>query len=161
MFNHIYRFHLALKDRNLHLILYSLIIILLGTLIYYRFMYITPDPYKEELLAKISQFDLEHSLQDIPEKIQPGSIKVPILIYHSVRPHNSYQTAMQRYYDVGPDAFEQQLRYLKDNGYTVISLKYLVDALQDNIILPPKSIVITFDDGWKNQYAYAFPLLKK
>jgi peptidoglycan/xylan/chitin deacetylase (PgdA/CDA1 family) len=161
MLNHIYRFHIALKDRNLHVILYSLIIILAVTLGYYRFVYITPDPYKEELLSKISDFDLERSLQNVPEKIQPGSIKVPILIYHSVRPHNSDQTAMQRYYDVSPDAFEQQLRYLKDNGYTVISLDYLVDALQDNINLPPKSIVITFDDGWRNQYAYAFPLLKK
>jgi peptidoglycan/xylan/chitin deacetylase (PgdA/CDA1 family) len=56
---------------------------------------------------------------------------------------------------------EKQLRYLKDHNYVVISLDFLVEALKQNILLPPKSIVLTFDDGWRNQYAYAFPLLQK
>ena len=162
MLKHLQSFHLALKDRNLHFILYGLIIFLAFWALYYRFSYkVPPDRYNEELLSKISKFDLEHSLQMQAEKVEPNSIKVPILIYHSVRPHGPNQSAIQKYYDVAPEAFEKQLKYLKDNGYVIISLTYLVDALRENITLPPKSIIITFDDGWRNQYAYAFPLLQK
>lgn len=161
MFRHIKTFHVALKDRDLHIILYSLIIISASLAFYYRFSYVVADPYKEELLAKITQFDIERSLQDKAEKVTEGSIKVPILTYHSVRPHTSDQSKIQKYYDVDPEIFESQLKYLKDNGYVVISMSYLVEAIKENIILPEKSIVITFDDGWRNQFAYAFPLLKK
>ena len=161
MWEHIKSFHFALKDRNLHIILYTAIVILASWSAYEQFSYKPPDPYTEVLLSKISQFDIEHNLQDKPEKIDAGSIKVPILIYHSVRPHTSGESDMQKQYDVSPDAFEEQLRYLKEHGYVVISLTYLVDALEESITLPEKSVVITFDDGWRNQYAYAFPVLKK
>ena len=161
MFNWLRSFHFALKDRNLHFFLYGSILVLGGLLIHQIYFVKPVDLYQEALLSKISHFDLEQSLQQVPETIKPDSIKVPILIYHSVRPHSAGETAMQLHYEVAPDAFESQLKYLRDNGYTVISLEYLVESLSDNITLPPKSIVITFDDGWKNQYGYAFPLLKK
>lgn len=160
MFNHLRSFHFALKDRNLHLFLYGSILILGGLLVHQIYFVKPVDLYQQELLSKIGEFDLEDSLQQAPEAIKPDSIKVPILIYHSVRPHTQGETAMQLRYEVDPNAFDKQLKYLRDNGYTVISLAYLVDALEENIILPPKSIVITFDDGWRNQYAYAFPILK-
>jgi peptidoglycan/xylan/chitin deacetylase (PgdA/CDA1 family) len=153
--------HIALKDKDLHIILYSAIVILSVLLAYDRLSYKSPDPNQEAAFSKINQFDLEHSLQQSPENIQSGSIKVPVLIYHSVRPHTPGQTVMQQRYDVAPDIFENQLKYMKDKGYTVISLDYLADALSKNIVLPPRSVVITFDDGWYNQYTYAFPLLKK
>jgi peptidoglycan/xylan/chitin deacetylase (PgdA/CDA1 family) len=100
-------------------------------------------------------------LQNIPEEIKPGSVHVPILVYHSMSPHGPNQSPLQKYYDVAPESFIQQMQYLKDSDYVVISLDFLASALEQNISLPPKSVVLTFDDGWRSQYSYAFPVLKK
>jgi peptidoglycan/xylan/chitin deacetylase (PgdA/CDA1 family) len=68
---------------------------------------------------------------------------------------------MQKQYHVFPENFEAQMQYLKDNGYTPISLATLDDHLINGTAIPNKSVVLTFDDGWKNQYEYAYPILKK
>lgn len=150
-----------IKDSNVHKVLIGIIIILLTTTVYFAFINRATDPFESEFSSRISKFDLEHSLQEKTEEIKPGAVKVPILVYHSVRPHTPTQSPIQKYYDVSPDSFEKQLQYLKEHDYVVIGLDYLATALEQNIILPPKSVVITFDDGWRNQYGYAFPLLKK
>lgn len=89
------------------------------------------------------------------------SVYVPILVYHGVFPHHAGQTPEQIEYDVAPERFDEQMAYLKDNGYRVISLVTLVDALEKGDTLPAKSVVITLDDGSANQYVHAFPILKK
>ncbi len=89
------------------------------------------------------------------------SVRVPILVYHSVMPHKPDQTPIQREYDVDPAVFDEQLKYLKDNGFSVVSLDALYRRLTLGQVLPEKSAVITFDDGWANQYEYALPVLKK
>jgi len=62
---------------------------------------------------------------------------------------------------VTPKNLDAQLAYLKRAGFTVISLDELLLALQGETELPPKPIVLTFDDGYRDNYLYAFPLLKK
>ena len=91
------------------------------------------------------------------------SLHVPILVYHSVMPHHPGQTAEQRALDVDDSVFVAQLRYLADNGYHVVSFAALVDALEgrDTLPLPNRAVVITFDDGWENQYSHAFPILRR
>lgn len=152
---------LGIEDRKLHFVLFGGIVILLATTVYFRFIWQPPDPFNEIFLSKITQFDLEHSLQEKAEVVKPGAIEVPILIYHSVRPHGPEESFLQKYYDVSPDSFTRQMEYLKNHDHTVISFDYLVQALKENITLPEKSIVITFDDGWRSQYSYAFPVLRK
>lgn len=88
------------------------------------------------------------------------SIKVPILIYHSIRPLKN-ETKEQNKYSVSPDVFEKELKYIKDNGYTTIRMDDLTEAVLNGKQLPEKPIAITFDDGLRNQYEYAIPLLKK
>lgn len=88
--------------------------------------------------------------------------RIPILIYHSVRPYYPGITKLVKEFTVPPDIFEEQLKYLKDNGYTVITLDDLINYFSTNISrLPAKPIIITLDDGWENQYRYAYPILKK
>lgn len=95
-------------------------------------------------------------------KLPPvGSVRVPIIVYHSVRPYFAGQTRKMREFDVAPELFDRQLAYLRDNGYAVISFDALVRYLQDGSSLPKRAVVLNFDDGWKNQYTYALPLLKK
>jgi peptidoglycan/xylan/chitin deacetylase (PgdA/CDA1 family) len=91
----------------------------------------------------------------------PDSLRVPILVYHSVMPHHPGQTAEQRVLDVSDSVFVAQMRYLVDGGYHVVSFAALVDALEGRDTLPPRAVVLTFDDGWENQYHHAFPILRR
>lgn len=73
-----------------------------------------------------------------------------ILMYHSVEPGEA--TGM----NISPDRFERQLRQLQKRGYTSTTLSEL-----SNPSTYRKTVAITFDDGFRNNYSYAFPLLKK
>jgi len=88
-------------------------------------------------------------------------LRVPILMYHylSVPPEGS--DAVRYDLSVSPTQFEEQLRYLREAGYTGISLYDLALALQTGAPLPQKPIIITFDDGYRDTYTGAFPLLRK
>jgi peptidoglycan/xylan/chitin deacetylase (PgdA/CDA1 family) len=101
-----------------------------------------------------------HQELPAPSPVQ-GSVKIPIFIYHSVRPHIAGESMMQEAYDISPELLEQQLKYLKDNGYTAITLDQLVTDIEMGTTSNSKPVVLTFDDGWENQYKNAFPLLKK
>ncbi len=93
----------------------------------------------------------------------PKEKSVPILVYHSIAPAPlvGHENATQKHYRVDPAVFESELKYLKDNGYTTISFFKYSEHLASGTIIPEKSVVITFDDGWQNQYDNALPLLQK
>jgi peptidoglycan/xylan/chitin deacetylase (PgdA/CDA1 family) len=92
----------------------------------------------------------------------PEDVRVPILVYHSVRPHSKRKESVyQEIYDVSPELFRRQLEYLRENAYTTISFGELADYFDSGAPLPEHPIILSFDDGWKNQYEYAFPLLKE
>src|SRR6266446_3704685 len=63
--------------------------------------------------------------------------------------------------EITPAAFEAQMKELKDKGITVISMQDLLAWKRGEKNIPPRCAVITFDDGWKSQYAVAWPILKK
>ena len=62
---------------------------------------------------------------------------------------------------VSPAKFEAQLAYLQAAGYTSITLEELVQHLAVGAPLPPKPVVLTFDDGYVDNFIYAFPLLRQ
>lgn len=81
---------------------------------------------------------------------------VPILAYHNIHP--SKKGSMT----ISTQRFEEQLRWLKENGYTFLPLQTLVAYFQGKITaIPEKSVVITDDDGRKNVYTYMLPIVKK
>ena len=85
-----------------------------------------------------------------------NSVTVPVLVYHVLNP------TIPGSMTITPDRFESQIRWLKDNGYTVIPLKKLVSYLQgENVSLPAKPVVITADDGWESDYTYMYPIVRK
>lgn len=84
------------------------------------------------------------------------SIRVPILAYHNFDPTATGSMT------ISTKTFETQLKWLADNGYTVIPLQDLVSYLHGKkSSLPEKSVVITADDGRKSVYDYMLPLVKK
>jgi len=89
------------------------------------------------------------------------SLRVPILVYHSIAKHRVGQNGEQRELDVDTGAFRAQMTYLATHGFQVISLPTLVNALERGTGVPARSVVLTFDDGWETQYAFAFPILRQ
>lgn len=83
------------------------------------------------------------------------SIGVPVLNYHQV---NSEENDML---SVPVEEFEAQMAYLEESGYTTITPDQLRDFLTDGTPLPEKPVLITFDDGYKDNYTNAFPIMKK
>lgn len=89
-------------------------------------------------------------------EIPQGKFYAPILLYHHIalkRPQNSYF--------VSPEIFDEQMKWLKDNDYKVISLDQFYLAAIGKEKIPKKPVIITFDDGFRDQYKNAFPILKK
>ncbi|PJF48453.1 MAG: polysaccharide deacetylase family protein [Chloroflexi bacterium] len=91
----------------------------------------------------------------------PASARVPILMYHYISEPPPGADRYRIDLSVAPQDFEQQLQYLAANGYTTISLYDLYAHLKLGRSLPPKPIVLTFDDGYRDHYEHAFPLLQK
>ncbi len=70
-------------------------------------------------------------------------------------------TAHQNQYMIDPQYFEQDLQYLTANGYHTIVVQDLLDYFDKGTPLPDKPVMLTFDDGYYNNYVYAYPLLQK
>lgn len=83
---------------------------------------------------------------------------VPIAMYHLVNPE--VNPAIERMI-VSPRTFERQLRFLAKHRYNVMPLESLVHLMKVKGRIPPRTLAITFDDGYKDNYTYAFPILKK
>lgn len=88
--------------------------------------------------------------------IEPtGYQLVPVLVYHNIGKEARGRLVL------GVDAFTEQMRYLKTHGYRVVSVAELVEWLHLRRQLPKKTVVLTFDDGYRSFKDHAFPLLKE
>lgn len=88
-------------------------------------------------------------------------LRVPILMYHHVRELDRNTDPITLRFTVPPANFEAQCRALRDQGYTAIDTRQLVNALTAGAPLPPKPVLITFDDGWAHQHTTALPILER
>jgi peptidoglycan/xylan/chitin deacetylase (PgdA/CDA1 family) len=86
---------------------------------------------------------------------------VPILMYHHIADPPRGADPIRRDLSVSAQAFEAQLRYLVRAGYQPITLRDLTYHLTLGAPLPEKPIILTFDDGYQDNYTNAYPLLKK
>ena len=82
---------------------------------------------------------------------------VPIIMYHSVNPGALPENRLA----VSPATFERQMHFLKSRNYNVLPLESVAVLIRERKKIPPRTVVITFDDGYKDNYIYAFPILKK
>lgn len=79
-----------------------------------------------------------------------------ILMYHRVSPKQDNWSLEP----ISPQNFEMQIKYFNDN-YNIIALEDFAYIIKSGKLLPKKAIAITFDDGYKDNYQYAYPILKK
>lgn len=80
-----------------------------------------------------------------------------ILMYHMISEHLPKNKSKFNRLRVKPKEFEKQIAWLKQNGFTSYTLSELIKL----DIIPPKSVVITFDDGYKDNFTNAFKILQK
>lgn len=98
-----------------------------------------------------------------PTQVPPSGfcLKVPVLMYHHVQPAATAKEKGQSGLSVDNGIFDQQINYLVSQGYSVVTPRQLIDALKTHGSLPNKSIVVTLDDGYRDVYLYAYPVLQK
>lgn len=86
---------------------------------------------------------------------------IPILLYHYIGNNPNPNDSARDNLSVAPDQFDEQMGYLAQNGYNPITLDTMVAGLRGVATLPPKPVVITFDDGYVDLYHNAFKILRK
>jgi len=84
-------------------------------------------------------------------------LRMPVLMYHSI--HSD--PAKTGDYVITPEALEYDLQYLQQQGYTSVVMSDVIAYVQEGTPLPEKPVMITFDDGYYNNYLNAYPLLQK
>jgi len=94
------------------------------------------------------------ALAEAPNEI-PDEIEIPIIMYHSLLDKRTNE------WNISPGAFERDLIYLTENGYTTVGITELINYVYHGAALPEKPIVLTFDDGYYNNYSQGMPLLEK
>ena len=86
-----------------------------------------------------------------------AGVRVPVIMYHAVIDDSTRQGQ----YVISPEELESDFRWLKGQGYTPILSADLIAFCENGSPLPEKPIQLTFDDGYYNNYLYAFPLAQQ
>ena len=81
-------------------------------------------------------------------------MSVTVLMYHHVLKKSGFIAS-------GVDEFRDQMKFLAQNGYKSLSSAEFVAYKKGELSVPKKSVFITFDDGWKDNFVYAYPIIKE
>ncbi len=102
--------------------------------------------------------EMKKKLRDHPPK---DNLAIPILMYHYIEYVKDKKDTMRQSLDVTPFIFETQLQTLQQAGYTFMTMEEVGNVLDGKQDLPDKPIVMTFDDGYRDFYTDAYPLVSK
>ncbi|KAJ49956.1 peptidoglycan/xylan/chitin deacetylase (PgdA/CDA1 family) [Clostridium tetanomorphum] len=80
---------------------------------------------------------------------------IPVLMYHSIAYEKGNELRIPK------EIFKEQMLFLKENNYTTLTLDEVYEFFINNKPIPEKSVVITFDDGYNDNYTNAYPILKE
>lgn len=86
-----------------------------------------------------------------------NKIPIPIIMYHGIYPNTRFCGP----FVITPKELECDFQYILQKGYTAVTMQEVIDYVHEGIPLPPKPIILTFDDGQLGTYVYAYPLLKQ
>lgn len=127
---------------------------------YYRkFDFSEPNFYVNEEIKKEKQKSIvpKTTTTLAKSKAPEGSIPVPIIMYHGL----IKDPALQNKFFIDPKIFENDLKYLQKRNYNPIFMQQLIDYVDKGTPLPKNPIILSFDDGYYNNYLYAYPLLRQ
>ena len=106
-------------------------------------------------------FFLERSISIVVSQLaktfaKPGAT---ILVYHDVVSGATKEDIEND--SVSLDEFVRQMRFLRENSFKIIALQELICLIRTRKKIPRKSVVVTFDDGYRSSYTNAYPILQK
>jgi len=101
-------------------------------------------------------FSLSTAEESVQNGCQDGESPFLVLLYHRVT-----KGSKGTHYAIPEKILQDQMRWLKNNGYRSIRIKDAYEALSNNKPLPQKSVLITFDDNYSSDYQIAAPILEK
>jgi peptidoglycan/xylan/chitin deacetylase (PgdA/CDA1 family) len=161
---------IALKQKSLKLLLLALFTILVVVVFFVAsnrkqptlavqktITNIAKTPAK--VVGKIASVSLQQAFAS-DKQVEKG-IRVPVLMYHHVGYVTDANNALENDLTVSPTDFEAQVVYFKNLGYQSVTLAEVYDNLTNGKPLPKKPIVFTFDDGYKDVFVNAIPILQK
>ncbi len=149
---------MAKQHRKKSRLNFALLIILLA-LIFIAFFIFKGSRFNQTIPDVV---EIPKDVQESIENVAPTkTLRVPILLYHYVEYAKDQGDTIRKSLDIVPYTFEQEIKTLKDDGFSFITTKDLADALDDETVLPSKSVILTFDDGYRDFYTDVFPILKK
>ena len=89
--------------------------------------------------------------------MEEGGVLLPILMYHGITEDPSRIGT----FVISSKMLEEDLAYIQKEGYQTVTMDDVIRYVKNGAELPKKPIILTFDDGYYNNYCYAYPLLKK
>jgi len=92
----------------------------------------------------------------VPASGEIISVKLPVIMYHGFTEGKNVST-----YVLKSEDLEKDILYLKKMGYEFVDTKDLIGFYESGTPLPAKPVMLTFDDGYLNNYIFAYPILKK
>ncbi len=93
----------------------------------------------------------------LAKAVLDATYRLPILMYHSIRRTSDKANKMI----VSPEAFARQMKFLRDRRYNVVPLAEAVGYIREKKAPPPRTVAITIDDGYEDNYKEAYPILKR
>ncbi|MGE5042391.1 MAG: polysaccharide deacetylase family protein [Candidatus Levyibacteriota bacterium] len=117
-------------------------------------------------VKEVYQHKIPHDVQkELDRKKQNNQlsegIRVPILMYHYVEYVQDANDKTRIALNTPPFVLETQVKTLKEAGFTFMTASELAEVLERKTALPPHPVLLTFDDGYRDFYTYAYPILKK
>ena len=97
------------------------------------------------------------ALQSPALALTSHTIEVPIIMYHKV----SKDAGQLGKLVISPEELEQDFKFIQNSDYEAVTMADLIAFVHGNGELPPKPIVLSFDDGFFGDYHYVFPLAKR
>lgn len=142
------------NKKMLSILALSVIIICIGAFFTVK-KYALPNkqPVKKVSVKKTKAATNEKLKQEpvIPRQIQG----IPVLMYHSISVEKGNPIRLPS------EVLDAQMAYLKENDYKVLTLDELYSYFQKKLTVPDKAVVLTFDDGYEDNYTAMYPILKK
>lgn len=116
----------------------------------------TPVPTPVAVPASVSTvFDAKEFVEMSPRGL---GTRIPVIMYHDIVRKRGLPGGV--FFDCTKDEFEEQIRWLEEQGATPISLEQLQRHLTRGEVVPDKAVVLTFDDNYQGFYNIAYPILK-
>lgn len=140
-------------------------IFILGILSFASYKFIFQDFTQNTVLLSSSNAEkvkISKLVQKINKRIETeeftdiSKVSIPVLMYHSIN-----DNAPDNNLVIPPDQFKKQMKFLKDEGFNTLDLNELYYYLKTGKSVPKKAVAITFDDGYVDNYKYAYPVLKE